>query len=281
MAVTAKNYFSNAIVGVPQVGADVDVYKEDTSPKFALGTKFERQDGAVFRYVHFGATVGSAGSVCVNDISESGHAEYTSVVIPSSSSYQVDGEVVGVYPNMLGSKYIVLTAASIKTDEFAGGYITITSGPAAQVVGHTYRIKGNTITGRPASGEIRIHLYESLKAGLNSSVALTIAGNRWSNLEAAAASHSDLAAGINMIRITTANDYGWVQTQGIVGVFMGDATVHAGRMVSISTEHAAVEEMVAVANTTTDINRVYTPILGMAVQNSTALTFAPILVQME
>lgn len=275
MAVTAKNYFSNAIVGVPQVGADVNIYKEDTSPSFALGTKFERQDGAIFRYSHFGATVASAGLLCSVDISESSESEVTSAIVASASTYQVDGETVGVYPNMLGSKFIVATLGSITTDEFAGGYVVITSGPSA--TSETYRIKGNTATGNPDSGNFRIELYARLQAGLNSSTTFTVTGNRYANLEASlAATGSDLASGVTLISITTAGDYGWVQTKGIIGVLCGSTTILAQRMVGISTSVAGAIDL-AIATSSITIST----IVGISCANSTAATFVPIALQLD
>ena len=285
MAVNANCYFSNAIVGVPQVAAgQVNVYKEDTTARFAIGTKFERQDGAVFRYAHFGATVDSAGLLCSVDVSESSTTLKPGVVVASSSTYQMPEETTGVYPNMLGSKYMLITLASVQTDTYAGGYITISSGNSAS--SHTYRIKGNTATGNPDSGNTRIELYEKLQAGLNSSQGFTITGSRYANLEAnLPATGTDLAAGVTMISITTANDYGWVQTQGICGVLAGETTILAGRMVSASTEVAGavdlyninVQSLTSTAYAVAPVN----PIVGIACQNSTAGTFIPIVLMLE
>ena len=50
MAVASNtNYYSNAIVGVPQVGSDINIHQLDSTPKFAVGYGFERADGAKFR----------------------------------------------------------------------------------------------------------------------------------------------------------------------------------------------------------------------------------------
>ena len=285
MAVNATSYFSNAIVGVPQVAAgQVNIYKEDTSPRFAIGTKFERQDGAIFRYAHFGAVVDSAGLLCCVDVSESSTTMKPLVVVASSSTYQMNDETTGVYPNMKDSRYMVVTLASVTTDDYAGGYITVSSGPSAS--SHTYRIKGNTKTGDPVSGNVRIDLYDKLLAGLNSDQGFTITGSRYANLEAGlAATGTDLPAGVSMIKITTAGDYGWVQTKGITGVLCGESTILAGRMVAMSTEVAGAVDLYAINVTATTstayvVNPVH-PIVGIAAQNSTAATFVPIVLTLD
>ena len=287
MAVSANCYFSNAIVGVPQVAAgQVNVYKEDTNPRFAIGTKFERQDGAVFRYAHFGATVGSAGLLCSSDVSESGTTMKPLVVVASSSTYQMADEQPGVYPNMKDSKYMIITLASVQTDTYAGGYINLSSAGLSQVGGYTYRIKGNTATDNPVTGNCRLELYDRLQYGINSSDAFTITGSRYANLEAnLPATGTDLASGVNMIPITTAGDYGWVQTKGIVGVLSGETTILAGRMVSASTEVAGavdlynlnVQSLTSTAYAICGVN----PIVGFAVQNTTSGTYIPIMLLLE
>lgn len=287
MAVTAKSYFSNAIVGVPQVAAgQVNVYKEDTSPKFAIGTKFERQDGAIFRYSHFGAAVGSAGLLCCSDVTESGTTMKPLVVVASSSTYQMPEETVGLYPCMKGSKYVVVTLASVQTDHYAGGYFSLSSAGLSQVGGYTYRIKGNTKTGDPSSGNIRIELYDKLCDGINSSDAFTITGSRYSNLEAGLASTgTDLPAGVNMIPITTAGDYGWVQTKGLVGVKCGASTILAGRNVAMSTATAGAVDLLdvcitAVTSTAYNASSVH-PMVGISAANSTAVTYVPIVLTLD
>jgi len=284
MAVTAKSYFSNAIVGVPQIGADVDIYEEHVDPRFAIGTKFERQDGACFRYAHFGAAINSAGLLCSVDVSESGTTLKEAAVVASSSTYQMSVEQPGVYPNMLGSKYMIVTLASIKTDTYTGSYITMSSGPSAS--SHTYRIRGNTATGNPDSGNIRIQLWDPLLAGLNSSTGITITGSRYANLEASLPSTgTDLPAGVSLIKITTAGDYGWVQTKGICGVLAGESTILAHRMVTASTEVAGAVDLLTV-NVSTLTSTAYAltpvaPVVGIAAGNSTAATFVPIVLSLD
>ena len=69
MAVSSSSYFSNSIVGQPQVGADIDIYESSTSPKYAVGFGFTRADGCKYRYAHFGATT-NRGVMVSTDLSE-------------------------------------------------------------------------------------------------------------------------------------------------------------------------------------------------------------------
>jgi len=286
MAISQDSFFSNAIVGVPQVATEINVYEEHLKPKHAIGTKFERQDGAVFRYVHFGATVDSAGLLCSVDVSESSTTMTPAAFVAPSSDYQVADDPNGTYPNALFSKYMLITKASVSADDYAGAYISLSSGPSA--TSHTYRIKSNTATGNPASGKIRLELYSRLMASINSSQSYTITGSRYANLEASLASTgTDMPSGISMIAISSAGNYGWVQTRGITGVLSGDSTILAGRMVAASTQYAGAVDLysidVAVQLETGDAYSMTPvhPIIGIAASDSTALTFVPVILQLE
>ena len=235
MAVSTTSYFSNATVGVPQVAGDFNVFDSSSSPKLVIGTKFERQDGAVFRYSHFGLAISSAGLVLATS-NTSNMVVTNSCVVASSSTYQMPEEQNGTYPNMKGSRYIVLTKASITADDFQGCYAVICSAGNLHNCGFTYRVKGNTATGDPTSGNLRLQLYEKLQAGLSSSTSIVIAGNPHSNLYPASYGTSGVLAGVSMTS-HDANDYGWVQSKGVVGCLhdVAGAVVAKGDMVSIST----------------------------------------------
>ena len=72
MAIGTGIWFNNSLVGIPSVASDVDIHRTDVaaSAKFAIGTGFERSDGARFRYCHFGASC-NRGIVVATDASES------------------------------------------------------------------------------------------------------------------------------------------------------------------------------------------------------------------
>lgn len=66
MAISTTGYFSNAIVGQPQAGADIDIHEVNSTPKFALGFGFTRSDGNKYRYVQLSAAT-SAGTLVSYD----------------------------------------------------------------------------------------------------------------------------------------------------------------------------------------------------------------------
>ena len=238
MSISTDTYYSNSLVGVPSVAGEVDVYEVHTLPKFAIGTKFERQDGCVFRYAHFGVAISSLGAMVAPDVSSVNilPTAVTSVLAPSSS-YQKEKDPKGVYPGSKGSLYIMATTGggntSVSADAYSGGYINIAAGSGA---GYTYRIRGNTALNDPTTGYYMLELYDRIQsADLSTSSAFTITSSKYTNLMLAAANTgAGIAAGAVMSTSSTSYPYGWIQTRGITGVKMDGLNVLAGGITLLS-----------------------------------------------
>lgn len=271
MAVSTSSYFSNSIVGVPQVaGEPVDIYAKSSNPKFALGIKFERQDGAVFRYAHFTQAT-SAGMLVASVASDTGVAMITSAAVAESSTYQMPNETPGVYPGGVGSRYFICcgsaagAAISLTTaNMYSGAYVSIASGTGA---GHTYRIKGHTATGSPATGLTRFELYDPLIVAVNTATQMSIAGCKYNNLGVATKSTAPTIAGVTPI-VQAAGYYGWVQTKGIAGV-QADASASitsAGYIAGLSTATAGSIGFHVYSTTTAVTNEaIQAPLVGTLV----------------
>ena len=248
MAVSTTSYFSNSIVGVPQVaGEAVDLFESRTTPRFALGTKFERQDGAIFRYAYF-LTATSAGMIMAGCGSDSTVAMVTSAAVAPTATYQMPNEQPGVYPGAAGSRYFVCAgsaagatfSAAVTANQFAGAYITISSsGTGTNHIGYTYRVKGNTASGAPATGLCRFELYDTLQVAMSTNTTISIVGNKFNGvvpIDVNTSKSAAVAAGVVPI-IQAASRYGWVQTRGMGGVLLdGNAALgSAGDLVTVTT----------------------------------------------
>jgi hypothetical protein len=270
MAFSATNYFSNSAVGVPQVGGEVDFYEVHTSPKFAVGHKIETQDGRVFRYGHFGAAV-SAGTLVAPQASGATAqivAAATTYLGTPSSSYQQEKDPKGVYPGSKGSRYLLLssTAITLAANQFAGCYISITSGTGN---GYIYHIKGNDANSATATNYSKLELWDPLQAAIDSLSTVNVAPCRWQNLQMAAA-NTDLGvvAGATMNTNNTSIGWGWVQTRGPAAVKLdgvnvlagGDAKLSIGKPVFLSTAGAGCS-IVSLGTLTTNVN--LQPIVGI------------------
>lgn len=223
MAVSSTSWFNNGIAGQTMCGADVDITKSDATPVFAVGQRYVRSDGAEFVYSHFGADTGP-GKLCSQDVSES--SENDGAAAPVSPA-----DCVNTLDGTTGSHFLELTIASITADEFAGGYLVITDGTGE---GYVRRIRSNTATNNPATGNIRVELYEPLNTIVHGSDATTaIVGCKYANLEASsqASSPSDVIfAGVSCSDMDVSEAaYGWVQTKGVAAVLTQGASV-AGKL---------------------------------------------------
>jgi hypothetical protein len=234
MAVSGDSYFSNSIQGIPQTGGDVDLYRNDVTPRYALGYRITRQDGNEYVYSHFGAD-SNRGILVATDASESSQVDTDNVIVaPASAVTTTDGTI--------GSRFVQITLASITADQFAGGYFVVTDDTGE---GFTYRVRGNTATDDPTSGDFRLELEDPLVVAVDGTSDFAIQGNLYANLEAATAATDISVAGVttNTMDVSEAA-YGWVQTKGVVGILQ-DGTIAIGDMCTLSDGTAGAIQVAA------------------------------------
>lgn len=278
MAVSTSSYFSNSIIGVPQVGADIDIYEVSTNPKYAVGFGFERADGNKYRYAHFGL-LSPVGYIVGQDTLESSQTSTVLNCAPTgTNNVQRAGETLRA--NYAGARYMQLLVTAT-ADQFAGGYITVISGSGS---GYTYRIAGNTATSDniPTTGHIFMDLYDPIVRPLGTDSDITITGCRYANLEAAISPGSGtgycIPAGVTLTGMSATN-WGWVQTKGIGGVLTGSVTGSQGNLAGLSatTAGAAIAIIAGVSAT----NMVITPIIGYFVNPASATAYSQIYLTLE
>ena len=217
MAVSTSSYFSNASPGENQTFPG-NLFRSETTPSLPVGFRVALADGRVFRYAHFGAAV-NRGLVVSQDLSESAVVDTDNIIIaPASAVTTTDGTI--------NSRFIQLTLASITADQFAGGYLHTTDDTGE---GFTYRILGNTATGDPASGDIRLSLADPLQVAVDATTDIAITGSLFANVEAATQATDEVIAGVSMATQAAA-DYGFIQTQGVATVLTQGTVVIADRV---------------------------------------------------
>ena len=227
MAYSLNSRFNNAVVGQMMAGADVNIFDIHDKPEYAVGQGFTRSDGCKFRYIHAsGAT--NRGVIVAQDYSGSSTIDTDDKVIAPASAVAVAGETMK--PGTAGSYYVQLTLASASADQYAGGYLSITDDNGE---GYTYRIKGNTATNDPATGDIRIQLYDKIQTALTATTDVAVTGCMYANLIAGGTTTDGLAVGVTCATLTATDPYGWIQTYGPATVLC-DTAGSAGNMVKLS-----------------------------------------------
>jgi hypothetical protein len=275
MSVSSTSYFSNSVVGVPNIASDVKIIEQSETPRFAIGTKFERQDGAIFRYVHFGADINSAGLLVGADVSEIG-VETIELNKNPSSAYQMPDDQYSIYPGQRNSRYMIINKSGVSVDDYAGGYLTIVD--YAGQIGHTYRIKGNTASGVPLSGYFRAELYSRLMTTVANGTVISIAGCKYNNVEPAAWTNSDVAVGVSIQSSSTTKCYGWVQTKGIAACLQ-DTTTPLSSYTAYMSTGGSVGEVGMHVETETGLTTV--PAVGKYVQGGTASWYTFVDLQLD
>lgn len=256
MALNANSYFSNSIQGIPGAGADVDVTRADSAPKYPMGYLIERADGNRYRYCYVG-TATNAGNL-VGQTQASGGAAYgAAVVVNPASAVAVQAEYP-ILPGQVGSHWVQATISSIAANKYKGGYLVTTRGTG---IGDTYRIIGNTATGTPTSTDLYIQLAEPLKVALTGATGLTIATSIYNDL-AASATTSTTVTGVLMSTTTSTNLWAWVCTRGVVGCTEDNSlTIVAGYQLVASLVTAGAYATLVTTSTTAGVS-LKTPVIG-------------------
>ena len=212
MAITYNTYFSNAIVGQPMAGADIDVMEVNTTPKYAVGFGFVRADGAKFRYCCFSAAT-PQNTVVAPHPSRALITTANGVTAPASA-VAVSGDNITV--GNTGSRYIEVLLAGVSANQLAGNTIVIYGGTGA---GYSYRVKGNTLTGSIGSGLVRIQLYEPLVDAVAADTDIALFGSIYNDVIAAVANvgSANTIAGISCGSVNAAGSFGWVMEEGVIG----------------------------------------------------------------
>lgn len=270
MAVSTSSYFSNSIIGVPQVGADIDIYETSSSPKYALGFGFTRADGNKYRYAHFGA-LSNRGTLVAVDVSESGATKIENIGAVLANRSTQDN----ILSNAIDSRYLqlVITATA---DQFAGGYITITTGAGS---GFTYRIKGNTATSanNPVTGNVLVELHDKVVVAIDSNSDIVIAGCPYANLEGITTT-DQVPAGVTVTNNTAAS-YGWIQTTGMIGVLQDITIGTIGRNVTVSSNTTGAVSAINSSTSPTALN--LQPLVGYIVEAGSSADYSIIYLTLE
>lgn len=266
MALSSSTYYTNSIVGQMMVGTDVDVTAAHSAPKYPVGQGFIRADGNVFRYCHVG-TATNAGQL-IGPTTSSGGATYGAAVIVPSASAVVEQSEYPIQPGQAGSHFVEVTISSIAANKYAGSYLVVTRGTG---LGETYRIKGNTATNTPATGNLHIQLYEPLKNALLGGQGIIIVPSMFTDCTVTAITAAQVT-GVLMSTTTSTNLWAWVCTRGIVGCQEdGTNTVVAGQQIMASPVTAGAYASVRAGNSTIGQTMLFNlPIIGYSITPAAA-----------
>jgi hypothetical protein len=226
------NYYSNAIVGIPQQGADIDLYQTTSTPKYQVGFGFQRADGNRYRYCQF-ANLSNRGSLVAPDIADAGQKGIIKAGATVANLTKQGNEIMN--PNDIGSRYAQLTI-SASANQFAGGYLTIASGTG---FGFTYRIRGNDTTSAKVTGDTFLNLYDPIVVKIDSNSDIIVTPSRYTDLTPGnpLTASAMCVSGVTVTN-NSASGYGWICTHGVTSVLQDASIAAAGKPVYLSTTTA-------------------------------------------
>lgn len=198
-----------------------DVFSSVATQGTSLGARATLGDGRVFRYALAGITALVPGKL------QQASAEDTSNYQNLAAAVLAVGDTV----------VTISTSTTVTANALAGGYLTVTTSTGA---GYTYQIAGNTATAG-AVGLVITLADPILAVTVAATTKFDVIPNPFSSLVVNPTAASSSVAGAAVYAVVAAQ-YGWVQTQGPVGLLVDDQTVVVGTALSASNQAAGAVE---------------------------------------
>lgn len=277
---TNTNWFSNAIVGQPMAGADINVFDVNSTPKFAVGFGFVRSDGNRYRYSSFAEGFRSGWVMGPNRTDM--NAGQASTATCGNTYTALAGEIPS---NQVGSHYIRITSLTATAQQYNGCYATIYTGPGA---GCTYRVKNTIASPVSGSADVALELYEPLIIALTTASTIMIASLPYNDLIRCVGGTSSTTLGsqfVSGIAVSSGatSQFGWVQTGGSIGALQGELTA-SGTSANVVTTSTVTPGAITVFSTSalsTGTGFLGTPILGTMVNPGSQGGFSQIYLTLE
>ena len=171
----------------------------------------ETKDGRGFRYCKVGATSTVVGKV------------YQGTALDATNLQPSGG--LAVAAAAIGATEVTLTGTlTLAANLVAGGYLSVVVTPG---IGHTYKIKGNTVVA--AAANCVVTLEDPIRVALTTDSKVIMARNTYDSVVIEPGTPTAAIAGV-AVNIITNGEFGWLQTRGPVGALFTGTGV-AGKAV--------------------------------------------------
>lgn len=144
-----------------------------------------------------------------------------------------------------GATKITFTNAANATTEgdYDEGYAIVSYGTG---IGQTYKIRHMAALVSGAASEVE--LYDQIVTALDTTSKLDLVKNLYMDVKHTA-TNTLMPAGVPLVAVTADNDFCWVQTRGVCGIF-ADGTIPAGNQIINDASSAGAVDVAAAAVTT-------------------------------
>ena len=194
-----------------------------------IGEGFELADQRKFRYAKASAAL-TAGYLYLADSPNTNHHDVTAASAASVNDTSVT---------------VTLGATAATANEYAEGYLVASDNSPE---GETYVIKSHPAA--DASATLELTLYHPLITAVTTSSQFCLVHNTYYDV-AAGTTQTLQPAGVAFVDVTAADDFGWLQTRGVLAddtVAVGaEATIGSSTEGAVETKDADTEPLVAQA----------------------------------
>lgn len=223
-----------------QVLTQSDILDVGTTQLHPLGQEGTDEIGRKFRYAKAGGDVAAGGLVCAA-------ANVANHVGARATNSAAIGD---------GVIEVTVGATAVTEDQYKGGLIVINAGTG---IGQQFRIKGNTAAA--SSGTTKLYIEGAVKVALSSSDSKAHLYPNKFNGVTTSATLALRRVGV-AVRALASGEFGWICTQGVVGVLVEGAAVAIADPVIPSATTAGAVEGIGTAAVTDQI-------VGVAIQAGT------------
>jgi hypothetical protein len=179
--------------------------RNETTARYALGTRGELPDGRVFYYAQAGAALG-AGHLCVSRAPVGNHDSDLAV-----------STAAGLGANSIE---VTLGATSLGTDEYKDGYIYVND---VDGEGHMYRISSHAAAAASTQAAMALADDDVIVEALTTSSQAGLYANPFKDVVEVALDVDREIAGVAVTEVANA-EFCWLQTFGLCAVFISTGT---------------------------------------------------------
>ena len=179
--------------GTMGIASGIPTVVDDVNPTHELGEKIYTSDGRAFRYVKAGGTVLEAGKVQQSSIEDTG-----------DQSLLVEATDVGA------TTVVLADTVTVTANQYAGGFVVVT-GEGGTGTGWQYRIKSHPAA---TGAVVTLTLEDPVQVAFTAATQVDLVKSVYDGVILNPTSATGAVVGIAVNEIT-ANQYGWIQVEGV------------------------------------------------------------------
>jgi len=206
--------------GPTGIASGIPTVLDEANPSQELGEKIYTADGRAFRYAKAGDTTLVAGSLLQSPVEDTG---VQSLLVAAAA---------------IGATSVTTTdTVTVTANQFAGGFVVVT-GEGGTGTGWQYRIKSHPAA---SAATVTLTLEDPIQVALTATTQIDIVKSIYDGVIINPTTATGAIVGVAMNEIT-ANQYGWIQVDGVATLSQEGTTGVGDNVVASNATAGAVEK---------------------------------------